>query len=90
MKPLNTRERDTAIIANDLFSKGSPEWRIAEYASKRDWTDQQFSNFLDKLTCLPEEVKFVIHTHFRDIRKGVCHDKAKAYGEQLQRWLGRA
>lgn len=75
-----------AIVMVDLFSKGSPEYRIAEHGKRLAFTDQQFSNFLDKLDCLSEEVKFVIHTYFRDIGKGECHDKAKANGQRLWKW----
>lgn len=84
MKKLNHRERDLAFVTADLFLKGSPELRIAEYAHLKGFTNQQFSNFLDKLECLPEDVLFVIHTHFKDLRKGICHDKSRAYGTRLR------
>jgi hypothetical protein len=82
---LNARERETAIVAADLFSKGSPELRVAEYAHRKGFTDEQFYNLLEKLP-LPEEVKFVIHTHFRDIARGDCYDKSRAYGKHLWAW----
>lgn len=90
MKRLNAREKETAIVAADLFLKGTPEWRIAQYGHLKGFTNEQFSNFLDKLDCLPEEVCFVINTHFKDLRKGLCYDKAKSHGTQLRKWLARA
>ena len=90
MKKLNAREKETASVAADLFLKGSPEWRIAEYAHLLRFTEQQLSNFLDKIECLTEDVKFVIFTHFKDIRKGMCDDKAICNGQRLSTWVGRA
>ena len=90
MKKLNARERETVAVAVDLFAKGSPEWRIAEYGHLKGFTAEQFSTFLDKIDCLPEDVKFVIVTHFKDLRKGTCYDKSKSYGRQLASWFGRA
>ena len=75
-----------AVVATDLFNKGSPELRVAEYANRAGFTDQQFSNFLEKLDCLPEETKYIIHTHFRDLGKGDCRDKARYHGMKLRDW----
>jgi hypothetical protein len=88
MKRLNQREKETAIVAADLFLKGSPEWRIAEYAYLNGFTAQQFSNFLDKLGLLPESVKFTIYNHYRDIQRQSCFDRQKGFGLQLKHWIG--
>lgn len=90
MKKLNAREKEVAKVAVDLFLKGTPEWRIADYGHRRGFTNEQFSIFLDKLGGIPDEVSFVIMTHFKDIGKSQCHDKAKANGVNLHRWLARA
>ncbi len=87
MERLNKREQDVALVASDLFLKGSPEWRIAEYARLKGLTSRQLSTFLDKLSVLPEEVKLKIYDHFRDIERGNCFDKPKLFGSNLQRWL---
>ncbi len=87
MKRLNNREFNLVSVTKDLFLKGSPERRIAEYAYLKGFTDEQFSNFLDKLDSLSEDVKFVIHTHFRDIKRGECFDKARCHGENLRIWI---
>jgi AAA+ ATPase superfamily predicted ATPase len=89
MKRLNQREREVAVVATDLFLKGSPEWRIAEYAHLKGLTSEQLSNFLDKLVTLPENVKLTIYNHYRDISRGDCYDKAKGFGIHLNKWLGR-
>jgi hypothetical protein len=89
MKKLNQREKEIAIVASDLFLKGSPEWRIAEYAHQKGLTDKQLSNFLDKLKILPENVKLTIYNHYKDIFRGKCYDKAKGFGSKLNWWLGQ-
>ena len=89
MRRLNQREREIACVAADLFLKGSPEWRIAEYAYLKGLSSAQLSNFLDKLETLPENVKLTIYNHYRDISRGDCYDKAKSFGSQLHYWLGR-
>ena len=87
MKRLNQREKETALVAVDLFLKGSTEWRIAEYAYKKGFTPEQFSNFLDKLETIPESVKFTIYNHYRDIQRQSCFDRSKGFGLQLKHWL---
>lgn len=88
MKRLNQKEKEIAKVASDLFLKGSPEWRIAEYAYYKGLTVQQLSNFLEKLTVLPENVKFTIYTHYKDISRGDdWFDKSRQFGETLSRWL---
>ena len=87
MERLNKREKDIASVASDLFLKGSPEWRIAEYAHLKGLTSNQLSNFLDKLGVLHEDVKLKIYDHFRDIERGNCFDKSKLFGSKLQYWL---
>lgn len=87
MEHLNKREQDVASVASDLFLKGSPEWRIAEYAHLKGLTSRQLSIFLDKLSVLPEDVKLKIYDHFRDIERDNCFDKAKLFGSKLQYWL---
>jgi AAA+ ATPase superfamily predicted ATPase len=88
MKRLNQREREIAIVASDLFLKGSPEWRIAEYAYLKGFTSEQFSNFLEKLELLPENVKLTIYNHYRDIQRQSCFDRQKGFGLQLKHWIG--
>lgn len=88
MKRLNGRERTVATIAADLFLKGTPEWRTAKYGFERGFTAIQFDNFLEKLP-LPEEVKNIILTHFKDLSRGQCFDKAKVHGGALSDWLER-
>ena len=83
---LNQRERELTSVAIDLFLKGTPEWRIAAHAHRLHFTDAQFSNYFDKLGGLSEDTKFAIHTHFRDIEKGQCHDKAIENGIKLGQW----
>ena len=87
MKKLNQREKEIASVAADLFLKGSPEWRIAEYAHYRNLTREQFSNFLEKISVLSESVRLVILTHYVDIQRGNCYDKGKTNGRILQHWI---
>ena len=83
---LNQREKELTAIVVDLFLKGTPEWRIASNGHRLHFTEQQFSNYLDKIGGLSEETKFAIHTHFRDIEKGQCIDKAIENGIKLGQW----
>ena len=87
MKPLLTqRERELSSGAIDIFIKGTPEWRISAHAQRLHFTEQQLSNYLDKIGGLSEDTKFAIHTYFRDIEKGQCHDKAIENGIKFGQW----
>ena len=88
MKKLNQRERETVVVASDLFFKGSPEWRIAEYAYLKGFTQEQLLTFLGKLELLPENVKITIYNHYRKIQQSACFDQSKSFGLQLKHWLG--
>jgi hypothetical protein len=89
MKRLNQREKEIAAVTRDLFLKGSTEYRIAEYAFSKRLTSEQFSNFLEKLEILPENVRLTIYNHYRDILHNQCYDQSKGFGHQLNHWLKR-
>jgi len=89
MKRLNSRERDLANVATDLFIKGTPEWRIADYAHRRGFTAKQLLTFLNKINLIHYDLKFKIYEHFKHVNEQLCVcDEAKSNGLKIQHWLG--
>ncbi len=74
-------------VTRDLFLKGSPEWRVAKYASERRFTEQQLRNFLNKLNFLPSRVSDKIMMNFREMNEGDCFDDSINIGKLLDEWL---
>jgi hypothetical protein len=87
MKKLNKREKDVALVASDLFRKGSPEWRIAQYAHLKGFTVAQLYNFLDKLeSVIPSHICNRVMSHFKDIQRKDCFDESIKFGLQVRCW----
>ena len=88
MKRLNSRERKVVAVSCDLLLKGSPEWRIAEYAAKQGLTGEQLNNLLEKLrNVLTKETRFLIGVNFRSMNMKECSDMSKIQGQSLREWL---
>ena len=72
----------------DLFEKGSPETRIAEYCILKKMTPQQLLNFLAKIKTLPEDVKVTIFKQFNLLSNDVVYsDEARRHGNAMRLFL---
>lgn len=73
----------------DLFAKGTPETRIAEYCILKKMTPQQLLNFLGKINTLPESVKLTIFQRFNLLRTetGADGDDARSHGYAMRLFL---
>ena len=90
MKKLNQREIEVARVMSDLFFKGIPETRVAEYCILKKMTEQQLVNFLNKLPHISEPVRMTIHNTFRDLmRDGQDDDRSRGEGYHLPQWLDK-
>jgi hypothetical protein len=86
---LNAKEKETAYNITGILLRGSPEWLIANHLFKINPNVPvgDISSYLDKLSILPEETKFLICNHFRDISRKQCFDRPRSNGVNLLRWL---
>lgn len=72
----------------DLFEKGSPETRTAEYCILKKMTRQQLLNFLNKLDTLPEDVKLTIFKRFNRLDNQVeVDDDSRFHGQAMRLFL---
>lgn len=87
-KILNDREREVASVMADLFLKGTPEQRIAEYCLLKNMTPTQVHLFLGKLVILSAPVCGDIYNKFMEKRKlGEDFDASRQHGKKLREWL---
>ena len=86
---LNQREVGLLGVTRDLFLKGSPEWRVAKYATEQHFSFQQLQNFLAKVSALPEPTRLRILNHFRDMERGDDFDESTRLGKDINDWLRR-
>lgn len=85
---LNERELVIANVMADLFEKGTPETRIAEYCILKKMTSQQLLNFLEKINTLPEAVKLTIFQRFvLRTETGADGDDARCHGHSMRLFL---
>lgn len=93
---LNSQEREAVQVMIDLFLKGGPEMRIAEYLFNKGFTKQQVYHFLfegEKLDMINlakgfDKAGWNIYHYF-------CHlddeqqDWSRRYGQKLHNALGK-
>jgi hypothetical protein len=85
---LNERELVIAFVMADLFEKGNPETRIAEYCILKKMNPRQLLNFLAKIKTLPEDVKLTIFKQFNLLSNDVTYgDEARRHGYAMRLFL---
>lgn len=72
----------------DLFLKGTPETRIANFCHLKKMSNQQVLDFLFKLP-LPKETSQLIFASFVSIGNGFDFDNARNIGRSLDMWRQR-